>query len=305
MPYLLLTLTVLFWSGNFVLGRGINDIIPPVSLAFWRWVGAFMVLLPFAIRPLIRDWKTIRDHLAIMAVLAVLSVTFFNTFIYLALQSTPVANTVLVNAMTPVFIVFISWVGFHESIKPIQGIGVAISLSGLLWMLSRGNLTALLSTRFSTGDLWTLAAAMSWALYTVLLRKRPPGLHPVAFLATTMGIGILFLIPPYIWELRTGASFDLSPTTLSSIVYVAVFPSVLSFLFWNWSVAIVGATKAGVFVYLMPVFSIALAYVFLGEVLQAYHLFGIILIFSGIYLTTTAKFPFSRTAGAPDQPKPL
>ena len=305
MPYLLLTLTVLFWSGNFVLGRGVNDVIPPVSLAFWRWVGAFMVLLPFAIRPLIRDWKTIRNHMAILTILAVLSVTIFNTFIYLALQSTPVANTVLVNAMTPVFIVFISWIGFQDSLKPIQGVGVAISLTGLLWMLSRGNLAALLHTRFSAGDLWTLAAAMSWALYTTLLRKRPPGLHPVAFLATTMGIGILFLTPAYIWELQTGAHFNLTPATLFSIVYVAVFPSVLSFLFWNWSVGIVGATKAGVFVYLMPVFSIALAYGFLGEGLQAYHIFGIILIFSGIYLTTTARFPFFGTAETTDHPKPL
>jgi len=305
MPYLLLTLTVLFWSGNFVLGRGVNEIIPPISLAFWRWVGAFMVLLPFAIKPVIRDWKTIWKHMAIMTVLAVLSVTIFNTFIYLALQSTPVANTVLVNAMTPVFIVFFSWIGFQDRIKPIQGIGVALSLSGLLWMLSRGDLAALLGTRFSAGDLWTLAAATSWALYTVLLRKRPPGLHPVAFLATTMGIGILFLIPPYMLEIRTGARFDLTTTTHSSIVYVAVFPSVLSFLFWNWSVGIVGATKAGIFVYLMPVFSIALAYGFLDEVLHAYHIFGIILIFSGIYLTTAARFPFSRTVGTTDRPKPL
>ncbi|CAB5160723.1 Permease of the drug/metabolite transporter (DMT) superfamily [Olavius algarvensis associated proteobacterium Delta 3] len=301
MPYLLLTLTILFWSGNFVLGRGVNDIIPPVSLAFWRWVGAFIVLLPFAIRPLLRDWKQIRDHLAIMTVLAVLSVTFFNTFIYVSLQSTPVANTVLVNAMTPVFIVFVSWIGFRDRINRIQGIGIAISLSGLLWMLSRGKVTALLSTRFSAGDLWTLSAAMSWALYTVLLRKRPSGVHPVAFLATTIGIGIVFLIPPYLWELQTGARFGLTPATLSSIAYVAVFPSVLSFLFWNRSVGIVGANKAGVFVYLMPVFSIALAYVLLGEVLQAYHLFGFILIFGGICLTTTARFPFYRPMGPTDE----
>jgi len=240
-----------------------------------------------------------------MTLLAVLSVTNFNTFIYLSLQSTPVANTVLVNAMTPVFIVFVSWIGFQDRINTIQGIGVTISLSGLLWMLSRGNLSALTGTRFSAGDLWTLAAAMSWALYTVLLRKRPPGLHPVAFLATTIGIGVLFLMPPYLWELHGGAGFELTPATLATIAYVAIFPSVLSFLFWNWSVGTVGANKAGVFVYLMPVFSIALAYALLGENLQAYHLMGILLIFGGIYLTTTAKFPFSRPMGSTDHPKPL
>jgi len=305
MPYVLLTLTVLFWSGNFVLGRGVNDIIPPVSLAFWRWVGALIVLLPFAIQPLIRDWRKIRDHLGIMTLLAVLSVTNFNTFIYLSLQSTPVANTVLVNSMTPVFIVFLSWIGFQDRINMIQGIGVAISLSGLLWTLSRGNLSALLGIRFSSGDLWTLAAALSWALYTVLLRKRPPGLHPVAFLATTMGIGIVFLIPPYVWELQAGARFELTSVTLSSIAYVAIFPSVLSFLFWNWSVGIVGANRAGVFVHLMPVFSIALAYTLLGEALQTYHILGILLIFSGIYLTTAAKLPFPKLMGSTDHPKPL
>jgi drug/metabolite transporter (DMT)-like permease len=289
MAYFLLILTVLFWSGNFVLGRGVNEIIPPVALAFWRWTGALAILLPFSINGLIRQRAELRKNLGTLTVLAILSVTNFNTFIYNALQSTTVVNTVLINSTTPIFIVLVAWLGFKDRITTRQTIGVVVSFVGLVWLVSHGQPAVLLNLQFSRGDLWTLAAAMSWALYTVLLRKRPKDLAPLPFLTALVGIGLFFLAPVYIWEIRSGATFDFTPAVAASFGYVALFPSVLSYIFWNRAVAVVGANKAGIFMHLMPVFSILLAFVFLGETLAFYHLIGILLIFFGIVLITMSR----------------
>ena len=286
MAYLLLILAALFWSGNFVLGRGVNEIIPPVALAFWRWTGALVILMPFALRGIIRQRQEIRRNIGILTVLSILSVTNFNTFLYNALRTTSAINAFLVNSMTPIFIVLVSWIGFNDRINTRQTIGVAFSLIGLTWIITQGNLEILLTVRFTSGDLWTLAAALSWAFYTVLLKRRPKHIEPIPFLTVLVMIGLIFLSPIYVWEIRSGASFQLTPAVFASICYVALFASVIAYIFWNNAVAVVGANKAGIFVHLMPVFGIILAYIFLGETLAVYHLVGMMLIFSGIYLIT-------------------
>lgn len=302
MAYLLLILTVLFWSGNFILGRGVHELIGPVNLAFWRWVGALVVILPFTAAGLWRQRYLLLRHWKALTLLSLLSVTCFSMFIYMALDATTVVNTVLVNSFTPILIVCISWIGFREAITPRQAVGVFLSLIGLLWILSRGELTALLAIRFSTGDLWTLAAASSWAIYSVMLRKRPPELDQLTFLAALILLGNLLLLPFVVLEsLYHGFTFPSTPSLMGGVFYLAVFPSLLSYFFWNRGVSEVGANRAGVFVHLMPVFSIVMAFFFFGERLHPYHLSGISLIFLGIFLTTyrtkTAPDPFDKGPG--------
>ncbi|MDY6790018.1 MAG: DMT family transporter [Thermodesulfobacteriota bacterium] len=289
MPYLLLTLTVLFWSGNFILGRGVHEVIPPIAMSFWRWTIALLIILPFAVKPLKRQWDLIRRHWKIMTLLAIFSVTIFNSFIYLALHSTLAVNAIIINAMTPIFIVLFSRIGFKDRITLLQTFGVIISFIGLLWIISHGNLNNLIPIQFVRGDLWTLSAAMSWAMYTILLRKRPQKMSPVCFLASIIIIGLFFLFPFYVWEIHTGATIRLTATSVISVLFVGVFPSVLAYLFWNKAVEIIGASKAGIFIHLMPVFGAILAYIFLGERLRLFHIAGICLIFFGIYLTTIYK----------------
>jgi drug/metabolite transporter (DMT)-like permease len=302
MAYLLLVLTVLFWSGNFVLGRGVHELIGPVSLAFWRWLGALVVLLPFTVAGLWRQRALLRRHWKLLTLLSLLSVTFFNTFIYIALNATTVVNTVLVNSFTPVLIVCVSWVGFRDAITARQAAGVFISLGGLLWILCRGEPAALLAIRFSTGDLWTLAAGVSWAVYSVLLRKRPAALDQPTFLAALILLGSLLLLPLFLLEtLYRGLALPTTASLAVSVAYMAVFPSVLSYLFWNRGVSTVGANRAGIFVHLMPVFSIIMAFLFLGERLQPFQLPGIALIFCGIFLTTYR--PAHRAAKTGPQPQ--
>ncbi len=289
LPYLLLTLTVLFWSGNFVLGRGIRELIPPISLNFWRWVGALVILLPFSCRTVWRQRALLRTHWKLLALLALPAITIFNTFIYTALQTTTAINTVLVNAMIPVFISVISWVMFRERLSLRQAVGVLISLAGLIFIVTRGNYAALKMLRLSSGDLWTLGASLSWAIYSVLLRKRPAGMDPIAFLTAIIVFGLLYALPFYGWEVWQKGGFELSATSLAAMGYVALFPSVLSYIFWNNGVGKVGANRAGIFIHLMPVFSVVLAMLFLGEHLSMFHFFGITLIFIGIALTTVRR----------------
>ena len=294
MHYLLLILAVLFWSGNFIVGRGIHNEIPPMTLAFWRWAIALLIILPFSLRHIVHQFDIIRRNLKILTVLAILSVTNFSIFIYMALKLSTATNTVLINSMIPIFIVMVSWLGFKERITLRQSIGIAISLAGLMFIIANGNLSTLISVRFSKGDLWTICAGISWALYSVFLRKCPMELNPLSFLATLIIIGIFFILPFYIWEISTGKTMNISQASIGSIVYVALFASILAYTFWNKAIQIIGANKTGIFIHLMPVFSIILAIIFLNEELKEYHVKGTILIFTGIFLTTAGKIKFQN-----------
>lgn len=286
MHYLLLILAVLFWSGNFIVGRGIHNEIPPMTLAFWRWAIALLIILPFALRPILRQKDLIWRNWKILTLLAILSVANFSMFIYMALKSSTVTNAVLINSMTPIFIVIVSWMGFKERITLRQAVGIAISLTGLMFILTEGNLSKLISVRFGKGDMWTISAGISWALYSALLRKCPVEFDSLSFLATLIIIGTLFISPFYIWEIGTGKTMNFTHASIGSIIYVALFASVLAYIFWNKAIHTIGANKTGIFIHLMPVFSIILAMIFLDEKLRGYHIKGTILIFSGIFLTT-------------------
>ena len=280
------------------MGRWIHNDIPPISLAFWRWTVALLIILPFSLKHIIRQKDLIRQNWKILTLLAILSVTNFSMFIYMALKSSTVTNTVLINSMIPIFIVLVSWMGFKERITLRQTVGIAASLTGLMFIIAGGNLSTLLAVRFSKGDIWTISAGMSWALYSVLLRKCPIEFNSRGFLATTIIIGIFFIIPFYIWEISSGKTLNITKASIGSIIYVALFASVLAYMFWNKAIQIIGANKTGIFIHLMPVFSIILAIIFLDEKLRGYHVKGSVLIFLGIFLTTTNKLMFQKVGGS-------
>ena len=287
-PYLLLTLTALFWSGNFVIGRGVQGVLPPLAMAFWRWAVAFTVLLPFSIAPMLRERATIARHWRILIVLGVLGVGSFNTLIYIGLGSTTATNGLLLNSSIPVLIVALGWMFFAQHVTRRQGLGIALSLCGVVTVIGKGNLGQLLGLHLNPGDLWAFSAMVSWALYTLLLRRRPAKLSPIAFLGITMLIGLLANLPFYLAELASGAHAKISVASLGAIAYMGVFPSVIAYLFWNRGVAEVGASRAGLFTHLMPVFGSVLAFLFLGEQLRTYHFAGFGLILSGIALATSS-----------------
>lgn len=288
MPYLLLVLTTLFWSGNFVLSRGMHAEIPPLALSFWRWAVALLILCCFALRHLVEQKELLQSHKKFILTQGLLGVTGFNTLIYIAMQTTTAINAVLVNSCIPVIIVILSWLVYRERLSLRQIIGVCLSLSGVLLIISEGKPANLLALQFNKGDMVVFLAAVCWAFYSVNLKKYPKGLHPFTYQTGIVIAGLLFLVPIYLIELSSGQTFVISESTVFTILYVAIFASVLAFIFWNRAVTALGANIAGPFIHLMPVFSTILAVIFLDEKLTGTHLQAILLIFGGI-ITSSVK----------------
>lgn len=285
-PYLLLSLTALFWSGNMVLGRGIRADVPPLALAFWRWLIAFALVLPLALP----HWRTqaprLRQHLPALLLLGALGIAAYNTFAYIALQTTTATHAVLLNAFIPIATVTLAWLFFKKPLRLREGIGIAISLLGALTLIARGDPSLLMALSLNTGDLWMLAAVLVWACYTLGLQFRPPDMPPMFLLAVLIAIGLLLLAPFYLWEILAGRYIALHAGSLLGLAYVGIFPSFIGYIFYNRGVAEVGAGRASQFIHLMPVFGTLLAALFLDERPSLYHLLGIGLIFAGIALTT-------------------
>jgi len=283
-PYLLLTLAALFWSTNMVVGRAARDLIPPIAFNFWRWALALLILLPFCGRDLVRHRALILRHWRILGALALTGMAIFHSLIYLGLSLSPAINALLLFATSPLFFVLLAWLLTGERITPGQALGIAVSLAGAALVIARGELGILLGLRFAPGDLWLLAGVILWALYSVLLRRRPAGLPPLVLLSATVLIALLLLVPVYGLEVWSGARLQLSAASLASLAYVALFPSVVAYIFWNRGVREVGPNAAGVTLQLMPVFGALLAVAFLGERLAGYHWLGGGLVLSGILL---------------------
>jgi len=285
-PYLLLSLTALFWAGNMVLGRGIRSDVPPIALAFWRWSIAFALVLPFALPHLRAQWPKLRSAWKEVVILGILGVGCYNTFAYLALQHTTATNATLLNSFIPIATITLAFVLLGKRLHRLEAAGVFVSLAGVTIIVSRGSIDTLLGLSLNTGDLWMLCAVLVWGLYTVGLQWRPQGVHPMLMLAALTLVGIMVLTPVYLWELSSGRHIVLSAASLTGILYTGVFPGFLGYIFYNAGVAAVGPSRASLFIHLMPVFGIILAAIFLGERPYAYHFVGIALVFSGIVLTT-------------------
>lgn len=288
-PYLLLTLCALFWAGNSVVGRALHDSVPPVTLAFWRWGIALLILMPWVAGPLRRQWRAIVSSWKVMLLLSLLGVATYNTLNYMALQTTTATNSALINSVCTVLIIVVNYALFRVHASGMQWAGVVVSLGGTLVIVSRGDPAVLAGFELVRGDVLLMVLALFWALYTACLRWRPRELDPLGFLGGTIVIGLLVLAPLYVWEALGAGPVIFTPGVTAGIAYTGIFPSVLAYLFWNRGVAEVGANRAGQFLHLIPVFGTLLAVIFLGESLKLFHLFGAVLIFVGIYLAAPRK----------------
>lgn len=293
--YVLLAVTSLCWSGNHVLGRAMHNDIPPMALAFWRWSLASLILLPFVAAAAWRHRAAIRRHWRMLSLLAVLGVSLNHAFLYTALSLTTAVNVGIINAATPIIIAIVSYLIDREAMTARQMAGIVVSLGGVLVILARADLGVLMGLSFAPGDLIMLGSGLSWALYSVLLKRLPAGLPPLVFLLVLSVFGTAQLLPLYGWELATVGGFRITGPNLLTLAYVSALASVVAFIFWNEGVAAVGANKAGLFQYLIPVSTVTLAIALLGEELRLYHLVGGLLTVAGLYITSAARRP-SATA---------
>lgn len=285
-PYILLVLTVLFWSGNFVIARAVHAAIPPLTLSFWRWTLAFLVLAPFAIGHVRRDWRLMRVQWRRMLALAVFGITGFNTLVYMGLQYTGATNALLLNAFIPILTMLITWLFMGQHLGRRQLLGVLLSFSGVVVILAHGEWQRLEALDFNRGDLLIALAALVWALYTVLLKGLDARINRIGFLAVITFVGALGIAPFYALEYSHVGGVALTQGNLLSFAYVGLLPSVVAYIFYNRGVAEVGPERASLFIHLMPAFGTLMSIAFLGEVFAFYHLLGVLAIFGGIFLST-------------------
>ncbi|MFO1398251.1 MAG: DMT family transporter [Burkholderiales bacterium] len=285
-PYLLLTLAPFFWACNWIVGRGISSDIPPMAMTFFRWLFAAAMLAPFALPAVRRQWPAIRAHWRVLVLLGVIGIATHNSLAYLGLRYTTATNGVILNSFIPVMIVSLSWVFLRERLTPLQLAGVMVSLGGVLAILSEGSLATLLHLSVNGGDLFVVLSMLMWSIYTILLRWKPAAVDLVPFLFVIAVIGDVVMIPFWLGEMALGLRMHWTWGNLAALLAVSLFSSVLAYIFWNRGVAEVGASVAGLFVHLMPVFGIVLAWLVLGERLLPFHVAGIALILSGIWLTS-------------------
>lgn len=283
-----LLLAVLCWSGNALVARAFHDAIPPLSLAFWRWILATCLLLPFVARSIWHHRATLRAAGWRLPVVAVLGIASYNSLLYTAAQSTEAINLTLVNTCLPLFTFIGGGLLLGEWPARRAWGGMAIAAGGLVYLISRGSWDAFTSLAFRDGDMIMLAAVLVWSLYTLSLRRWAGFLQvpPLTLLGVLMAIGTPFILPFYLLELVRVGGFTPSPVNLSVIAYTAVFASLIAYLSWNHGVKTVGAARASMVTYLMPVFTAIIGWLVLGEALQAFHWIGGGLIFAGLLLTT-------------------
>lgn len=288
LAYLLLALTALFWAGNAVVARGLHQEVSAVTLAFARWSLASLLVLPFAWRGLRADLPALRARWPAVLLLALLGISTFNTLLYQAAHTTSATNLALVQATMPAVIVAFGFVLFGERLSRAGTLAVGLTMAGAAVVIGRGDPLALLQRQWVAGDLWMLGAVAIYALYSVLLRTRPR-VRGLSFVAATFVLGTLLLAPLAIWDWARHGLPAASPLLLGGIAYVAVFPSILAYLFWNHGVATVGAGRAGLFICLIPLFTAVLAALLLQESLEPYHVLGLTLIVAGFLLFERAE----------------
>ena len=281
-PALVFLVPPVMWSGNILLARGLNDVLPPVGLAFWRWALALAILSPFALRARPGQIRLLIGHWPLVLACGAFGIAGYNVLVYVALQSVPAINVTVVNSAIPVLIPLFAFLIAGERPAGRQLAGIALSMVGVLWIVARGRPAALIELSISSGDLWVLASIVNWAIYTVILRYRPAGIDMLVFLVASIVAGLLALAPFWIWEMARGVIMPVTAQSVGAVAYVALFASIASFLCWGRSIALIGSTATGLSIHLIPVIVGAMGYLLLDEPVQAFHLVGAGFIAAGL-----------------------
>ena len=284
--YLILILTTIFWSGNFIVGKAASTYeIPPFSLNFYRWFFAGLILLPFTFKELVEKKNYIFDNIVFFTILGVTSITIFNSIVYYSLYYTQVISGILMISTIPVWIIFISSILNIEKTNIFQIIGVIFSLTGVVFIITKADLEIIKNLDFNKGDLSMVVAMFSWAVYSALLKSKKYELSQFALLEVVIITGLIFLTPIYFIEMYLGNVIVLGVPFILTLTYVVFFPGLASFIFWIKGISIIGANRAGVFLHLMPIFGAIMAMIIFNEKFMYYHILGAIFIVAGITLS--------------------
>ncbi len=277
----------LFWSGNFVIGRfsSLENIVSPLSLAFYRWVIAFLILTPFCLQKAIKELPLLKKQPGMIFLIILTGPTLFNTLVYLGLTATTVINSLLIISTTPMLIILLNKLLYKAQTNIFQMIGIFISLIGVCYVIAKGSFQNIFDSEFYFGDLFILLAVTSWALYSIFLKKNETGISGFSFLYLSFVFTVILLFPVYLYDIFIQDNFiNIDQKTLLVIGYTGIFPSIISYMCWNTGVALIGPNKSGPFLHLMPIFGGILAFLVFRETLEIYHYAGILSVIIGIII---------------------
>ena len=287
---MLLVCTALIWSINFIIGKFAYLFeVPPLTLNFLRWALVWLILFPFTYKEIFSNIKLIKKNIIYLTILAITSVSAFNSLVYLALNYTQAIDTILMISIIPVFVLFLSSVLGVEKFNFFQLLGLLVSFVGVLIIFSNADLSKFLNLNFNKGNAWMLLAVFCWALYSSLLKKNKLPFSTLGLVEILASIGLIFLIPQFIGEQMLGKEIKFNKIFFLILTFVTLFASIGAYYSWNKAIELIGPNRASIFLHLMPVFGVILAIALLKEKFQMYHFIGVGFIISGIYLSNRKK----------------
>ena len=286
LAYTLLVAAMFVWSANFIVGK-LSTLfqVPPLSLNFYRWFIVWFVILPFTYKEISTKFFVIKENIGLFIILGITGISVFNSVVYFALNYTQVINAVLMISVIPVTVIFLSSILKIEKFNLFQLLGLVVSLTGVLIIISKADVNKILSLSFNKGDIWMLVAVFSWALYSTLLKKRKLPFTHLSLLQIFITIGLVFLVPQYLGEHFTGKEINFNKAFFLILAFVVIFPSVFAFYAWQKAIELIGPNRSSIFLHLMPLFGAIMAIIIFKEKFEMYHFIGAGFIVSGIYLS--------------------
>ena len=285
--YIFLTLCTSFWAGNFIVGKIATLFeVPPFTLNFYRWLIAFIILYPFTYKKILASLDDIKNNIIPLSIMGFTSITIFNSVVYYSLNFTQVLNGVLMISTIPVLIIFFSSLFKTEKIKINQILGVMTSLTGVFVIITKMDFYKLINLNLNKGDLWILVAMISWATYSIMVKEKKINLDPLVLLEVIIFLGVIMLLPFFFFELYIGKHLILNVPVVLTVGFVVLFPGIGAYIFWIKAIKLIGPSRAGVFLHLMPVFSSLMAIFLIGEKFATFHLFGALFILTGIFVSS-------------------
>ncbi|UFJ41449.1 DMT family transporter [Brevibacillus humidisoli] len=280
--WLLLTLTNLFWAGNYLFGKYVTAEVSPLWMTLSRWSIALLLLWPIAMYREKPDWQQLVRSWRPLILLGLLGVIGYNLFLYAALIYTSPTNAALVNALNPALIVLFSAILLRERMSAIKIGGLLLSVLGVVFIVTDGNPLQILDTTYNRGDLLMLGAILVWTFYSIV-GKRLDSIPPITATAASATLAVLVLIPFGLVD--PPDVMQISNLSLTGILYMAIFPSVGSYMLWNVALRFISASQAGVSLHLIPVFTVLIGFL-LGEIVTLAQIVGGLLVFAGVSVTT-------------------
>ena len=283
-PYLLLFIQPIFMASNIIVARGGVEYVPPVSLAFWRWLTVFVILMPFFFDEIFRKKKQFKKEFFKLFFLGLMGCGICGAFPFIAGMSTTMANMGIIYTSSPIFIIVLSVLFFGDKINFSRIIGLVLCLSGVFIIICKGDFTYLINFKFTSGDLWMLGAAIGWAVYSIFLINWKSSFSLMARFTLIAFFGAISLFPFYLIEESYFFNTAFNNNFIFWVLFAAISPGIIAFTLYTKVQKYVGASLAGFTLYIFSIYSAVYGIILFDETLLSFHYYGAALVFIGVYL---------------------